>query len=128
MLKKILRLVLWFWLIGFPSIAFAQKATEIYIPLGKSPGLSGVHTALGTIDAVNAQDRNVTMASASGERYTVRLSDDTKIWLDRSKIGERNVVGSFSDLQQGRRIEVRFSGEDRTGTVVWIKVEITASG
>ncbi len=32
--------------------AHAQQATEIYIPIGKSPGLSGKTTVIGTIENV----------------------------------------------------------------------------
>ncbi len=37
------------------SIAFAQKTTERYIPIGQSPGLSGEYTKIGNIEAVSAR-------------------------------------------------------------------------
>ena len=103
--------------------AFAQKATEIYIPCGKSPGLSGKYTLTGTIEAVDAQKQVITI-KGSDENYTIRCDSDSKIWLDRSLLKQANKVGALSELQKGLRAEVKFRDNDRQKTVEWIKVEI----
>ena len=37
-------------------VTLAEKATELYIPVGKSPGLSGKYSATGRIEQVNYQN------------------------------------------------------------------------
>ena len=105
------------------SIAFAQKTTERYIPIGQSPGLSGEYTKIGNIEAVSAQEQALTMSDASGS-YSVQLAEDTHIWLDKSKLGSTNEVGAVSDLQAGRRVEVKYKDNDPHGAAEWVKVEI----
>jgi hypothetical protein len=112
-----------FALLAGPSFAFAQKTTERFIPIGQSPGLSGDYTNIGSIEAVSVQERTVTMSDASGS-YSVGIADDTHIWLDKSKIGSTNAVGTVSDLQAGRRIEVKYRDNDPQAAAEWIKVEI----
>lgn len=103
----------------------AQKATEFYIPVGKSPGVSGVSTALGTCRAIDAGERTVTVEGGS-VTWTGTVTSRTKIWLDRSGLGLTNQVGTIADLQQGSRIEVKYEGDERTpgAACEWIKVEV----
>ena len=107
------------------SGAHAQKATERYIPIGRSPGLSGKYTSIGTIAEVNASDQTMTMADSTGS-HTMQISKQTRIWLDRTGLKQSNTTGSFADLQKGRRIEVKYLDHDRRQKADWIKVEITA--
>ncbi len=102
---------------------FAQKATEIYIPYGKSPGLSGKYTLTGTIEAVDAQGQVITMKGAD-KNYALRFDSDSKIWLDRSQTKQSNKVAALSELQMGLRAEVKFRDNDRQKTVEWIKVQL----
>jgi hypothetical protein len=44
--------------------------------------------------------------------------------LDKSKLGVTNEVGTVSDLQAGRRVEVKYKGNDPKAAAEWIKVEI----
>lgn len=46
---------------GFPP-AHAQEATERYIPLGQSPGVSGKLTSIGEIAEVDPRARTLTIA------------------------------------------------------------------
>ena len=105
------------------SLAHAQKATERFIPIGKSPGLSDKYTKIGSIDVVNTQDRTITMSTPSGT-YTARIAEETRIWLDKSKINSTNEEGTFSDLQAGRMVEVKYKDNDPEGPAEWIKVQI----
>ena len=106
--------------------AGAQKATEQYIPIGQSPGLSRKYTSIGPIAEVNVRDQTVTIADPGGAR-TVRITEKTRIWLDRSKIKQPNLRGLFADLQKGRLVEVKYLDVDRRQIADWIKVEVGPS-
>lgn len=101
--------------------AQAQKETERYIPIGHSPGLSGKYTYLGSIEAVDATAQTIKI---TGDR-TVKIGATTRIWLDRSRLKQTNLQGVFADLQQGRKIEIKFEDPERQQLAEWVKVEIT---
>ncbi len=105
------------------SHAHGQKATEQFIPIGQSPGVSQKYTSIGEIADVNAAARTVTIADPAGRR-TVRVTDKTRIWLDRTKLKQSNLSGSFADLQQGRRVEVKYEDPARRDVAEWVKVEV----
>lgn len=109
------------------SFAHGQKQTERYIPLGQSPGLSGKFTQIGTIAATDPAARTLTLALAD-RRRTVTVTERTLIWLDRSRLKQTTLVGSYSDLQLGRRVEVKYEDPERAGVAEWIKVEIAEPG
>jgi hypothetical protein len=112
-------------LIAGLSNASAQKATEIFIPIGKSPGLSGTKTSIGKIDSVNFSQAILTV-SDSTKAYTVKITDETKIWQDRSSMKLSNQKGTPSDLKAGARVEIKYINDERKdgGTAEWIKVEV----
>ena len=103
--------------------AHGQKSTEQYIPIGMSPGVSQKYASLGVIDTVSARLRTATIAE-TGARRTVRITDKTHIWLDRSKLKLPNLRGRFEDLQKGRRVEVKYLDTERQ-VADWVKVEMT---
>lgn len=106
------------------TAAHAQKATERYVPIGGSPGLSGVSTVMGTVDAVDAENRRVTLRSAGGPRQ-VEIDDATRIWLDRTALGESNLGADLSDCRAGLTVEVKL---DAKGLVAeWLKIRAPAS-
>jgi hypothetical protein len=107
--------------------AQAQRATEVLIPIGQSPGVSGISSAIGTIASCDQSSRTVTI-STDKEQHTATLSTETKIYLDRSAASaakKSGTLGSRSDCQRGRRAEVKFvyEGEARTARVEWIKIQ-----
>jgi len=104
-------------------VTLAEKATELYIPIGKSPGLYGKYLATGRIEKVNYQNNTLTMSSGSSS-YPVEVTERTMIFLDRSKMGQPNIYGSFSDCKQGMMIEVRFEKDERGRPAEWIKLEM----
>ena len=104
-------------------VTLAEKATELYIPVGKSPGLSGKYSATGRIEQVNYQNNTLTMSSGSGT-YTVKVSERTMIFLDRSKMRQSNLYGSFADCKKGMMLEVRFEKDERGRPAEWIKLEM----
>ena len=99
--------------------AGAQQATERFIPIGKSPGLSGTGTTIGEIRSVEPGPRRVTVGGEGGS-VTVTVTEATHIWVDRSPSGQANLAGSFDDLVQGRLAEVHPAPEGPGAD--WIKV------
>jgi hypothetical protein len=100
-------------------LALGQLASEIYIPIGKSPGLSHIHTIIGIISAIDPYYRTVVT-----DNQTILIKDSTRIWLDRTKRAESNSIGSFTDLLPGRTIEVLLLASDDAMIADWVKVEI----
>jgi len=110
-------------LLGAISNAHAQKETERYIPLGQSPGVSQKYTSIGEIADVDQQKQMVTIVEPAGRR-TVKITEKTRVWLDRTKLKQANLTGSFADLQKGRRVEVKYQDPERRQVADWVKVEI----
>jgi hypothetical protein len=119
-------LVLVTWFISANGLIHGQKATELYTPIGKSPGLSGKLTVVGSIESVNEESRSITIAGPS-ETRSAHITDRTKIYLDRSKLGQPNRYGAFSDLEKGLRAEVLYENRERgvEGPAEWVKVEVS---
>lgn len=111
-------------LLGAISNAHAQKETERYIPLGQSPGVSQKYTSIGEISHVDPAARTVTITEQTGQR-TLKITDKTRIWLDRTKLKQANLTGSFTDLQKGRRVEVKYEDPEQRQIADWVKVEIS---
>jgi hypothetical protein len=109
--------------LGAASHAHGQKAAERYIPLGQSPGLSQKITSIGEIAEVDQPSQTVTIVEPAGRR-TVRITQKTRIWTDRTKLRQPNLTGSFADLQKGRRVEVKYEDPERRQVADWVKVEI----
>jgi hypothetical protein len=108
---------------GMPGAAVAQEATEQFIPIGESPGVSREESYLGECVAYDAEDRVLQMHGNRGIRR-ILITEKTRIWLDRSPIEETNVVGDPGDLLPGRRMEVRYADPDDKEVADWVKVEI----
>lgn len=105
-----------------PSAVQAQQATERFIPLGASPGVSGKTAMMGTV--VGYADGVLTLSSpAYPGPQRVRMAAATRIWLDRSTARQSNVPGSATDLRPGRRVEIRFVDPSRREVAEWVKVE-----
>jgi hypothetical protein len=106
--------------------AASQKATERFIPIGQSPGVSHVLTEVGKIETVDPRRKTITMATPSGI-LVIGVRDGSKIWVDRSKLKQTNLVGGFADLKRGRTIEVRFVDIKKKQLADWVKVESPAA-
>ena len=120
MRMRLLKTGVFIGLLASIPLVYGQKATEMFIPIGQSPGLSGKGTYLGKIAEVNGEDQTI---NAGGR--TVKITDKTKIWLDQSKFNRANKVGEFADLRVGRRIEINYEDPDRKEVADWIKLEVT---
>ena len=110
-------------LLGVIAHAHGQKETERFIPIGQSPGVSQKHTSIGEIAEVDQQKQMVTIVEPAGRR-TVKITEKTRIWLDRTKLKQTNLVGSFAELQKGRRIEIKHADPESRQIADWVKVEI----
>ncbi len=109
----------------FASVAHAQEMTERYIPVGAYPSLSSKYMAAGTIVAVDDEARTMTLKD-NGSTRVFRVAENTKIWLDRSGLGQTTLDGKFPDLATGLKAEVRSLGPGRLDVAYWVKVQIPA--
>lgn len=100
------------------TMATAQRATEVYIPIGESPGVSGSESVIGTIADIEYEQHSM-QVSSGGKFHTVHIAPDTRFYLDRSGDKERSVTGSFADCREGRRIEAWVNDD---GDAIWIKI------
>jgi len=107
--------------VGGLSAVDAQQTTERYIPIGESPGVSGAYSYIGEIVAVDMSSRRLTLEDESG-RHTMRVTDETRIWLDRSQRRLAALEGSYEDCQVGRRVEIMHMNDDPM-VAEWVKVE-----
>ena len=117
---KIISLIV--FLLVSVSSASAEKSTELYIPIGNSPGLSGIYTIIGNIDRVDLQNRTLVLSTAS-DSYAIEVTERTFIYLDKSKARLSNTHGTLADCQTGDTIEVKWEDDDPAQPAEWIKVE-----
>lgn len=125
MLKNAILVVAALLLLSYAD-ASAQKATEVFIPIGESPGLSGKYTMIGKIDSIHAQTQTIVVSDSTGS-HSVQISEHTKIYLDRSELNTSNKKGVFSDIRVGMLAEVKYEYEKQEihGPVEWIKIQVT---
>ena len=102
-------------------VAMGQQTTEQFIPIGKSPGISDKYSYIGTVVAVDPDIRTIDVQSNRGTR-TIRITEDTRLWLDRSKARRTNPKASYADCKVGVTVEVMYVHGDKD-TADWIKIE-----
>ncbi len=110
------------WILSSGEVV-ANQQTERFIPIGQSPGLSNKSTDVGRIRSYDASSRMLSVDVQGGSR-SVKVTGDTRIWLDRSKQKQTNLDGSVSDLQAGRTAEVSYTDPTSRDSAAWIKVEV----
>jgi hypothetical protein len=123
MLNRYLGLAIVVVALGGTLEASGQQATEMFIPIGQSPGLSNKESVIGTLESVDPRKRMVTISSSSGAQ-TVGITDRTMIWLDRSEQKQPNQDGAINDLQKGRKIEIKVRKGEPKAVAEWIKVQV----
>jgi hypothetical protein len=124
MSRRCITLFLLALLCGSVSISHGQEATERFIPLGQSPGVSGKTTLIGSVGTVDSNAKSLAVQSSAGAAaQAVKLTPTTRIWLDRSAAGQSAVAGTMADLRPGRRVEVKFADERNRSAAEWIKVD-----
>ena len=109
--------------------ADAQRTTEQFIPIGQSPGLSGVVTLVGEIVAVDPGAGSFTLRRpGDADTVTATVTNDTRIWLDRSSIGLASVTGGFGDLFVGGVAEIHFRDQEARRDAAWVKIQADDPG
>ena len=116
-------------LLATASAAHAHKATEIYIPIGRSPGLSGKVTVTGFIATVDDHTMVMSVKGADGGWRAV-VTDRSKIYIDRSAQRRPNRYGTMDDCKPGHFCEIKYVSGDaaalrRRGEpreIEWIKI------
>ncbi len=101
----------------------AQESTEQFIPIGQSPGMA-MYSMIGEVVSVDAANRTVTVRRDQ-ETRTIRITDDTRVWLDRSQLQQAATTGSISDLEVARRVEIKYVDYEAKESADWIKIGIT---
>jgi hypothetical protein len=102
---------------------YAQKETELFIPLGQSPGISGKLSVMGKCGTITPRDSVVSFMQEPGGMKTCRMNYCTAIYLDRSKLKLTNTKGSLADIKPGSIIEVKLVDNKPNGLIEWIKVQ-----
>lgn len=102
-----------------PGVAHAQQATERYIPIGKSPGVSSEESFIGTITDIDYTIHEMEVRSPEG-RKAVRPAEFTRYYLDRTKRKMSNQTATFRDCEVGLKVEIKIKAD---GSVDWIKIE-----
>ena len=123
MLNYLMKIAIMIFLLAVNHTTYGQKATEIYIPVGQSPGLSGKYTTIGTVSTINAPEKTVIMSNSVGT-YTIKIADETRIWLDKSLLKIKNETGTFEAIEEGMLIEVKYKYNKPENAVEWVKVQI----
>jgi hypothetical protein len=126
MLNRYLVLALAVAALASAPAAHGQEATEMYIPIGQSPGLSEKSSLIGSLESVDRGRRMVTVSTPSGAK-TVALSERTTVWLDRSLEKQPNRSGTMADLQPGRKVEVKLRKGEPKPVAEWIKVQVAGA-
>src|ERR1700704_4209040 len=103
--------------------ARSQKTTEVFIPIGKSPGASGKTTKMGKVESVRTQDYSVTMMLDDQTKATIKIEKSTAIYLDKSIQKQPNTRGKWEDIKPGLLMEAKYS-EINKSTCEWIKVQV----
>ena len=103
---------------------YAQKTTEIYIPVGKSPGVSGKYSLMGRVEAVNMNDSTITIKQDAGSTTTVKITAWCAIYLDKSKLKLSNKKGYCADIKQGMKAEAKYKDNKPGGLIEWLKVQL----
>ncbi len=100
--------------------AAGHPATERYIPMGYWTSIGVENTYVGDVTDV-ASDRATLSYQTEGRRTTIRIDDETRIYIDRSHLGQKNLRGTRADLRPGRRMEIKLR-TGASGVAEWIKV------
>ena len=108
-------------MIGVVSSTHGQQTTEQFIPIGQSPGISDKYSYIGEIVAVDRDARTISVDDDGGIRI-FKVTAETRIWLDRSKVSRQNQLADYEDCEKGRKVEVMHTKADKN-VADWIKIE-----
>jgi hypothetical protein len=103
---------------------YAQKETELFIPIGQSPGVSGKLSVMGKCGSVIPNDSVVSLMQQQGSMTNCKINHCTAIYLDRSKLKLTNIKGTLSDIKPGSLMEVKYMDNKPGSLAEWIKVQM----
>ena len=105
------------------SCLYAQKETEVFIPLGKSPGVSNKYSVIGKVETVNINDSVITITQDANIK-TCKINSRTEVYLDKSNLKLTNTKGSFADIKKGQLVEAKYKDNKPSDVIEWFKVKI----
>jgi hypothetical protein len=120
-IKAILVMAIFCWM---SYSTYAQKETELFIPMGQSPGVSGKVSVMGRCQTITIHDSAVSVMLEPGGMKSCRINNHSVIYLDRSKLKLTNTKGTLADIKPGSMIEVKYVDNKPDGVIEWIKVQI----
>ncbi|MGH8222540.1 MAG: hypothetical protein ACREQZ_06165 [Woeseiaceae bacterium] len=103
------------------ALAWSHPATERYIPIGESPGISGVRAHIGTIRSVAEVSESGLTMRVGAEEKLVKVDRGTRIYLQKADPRESNALGTYADCRAGREVEAYLADD---GTAIWIKIRV----
>lgn len=116
-MRRITSLIL-LTVVVFPAAElFSHPATELYIPIGKSPGVSNVKSYIGRIQSLRETDNGFLM-TVEDAVSRIDVDESTKIYVDTGR-GRKNRIGTREDCEVGRTVEVYLHA---SGIAYWVKV------
>jgi len=110
--------------LALAGAASAHPATEQYIPIGQSPGPGVISGTAGVVAEPSSGEGDpiVSVQGATGSQVGAYVvTEQTRVYIDRSAQGLPSTVGTINDVQPGRVIEVRIA-DPETRAAEWIKV------
>jgi len=110
-------------LISCPLFLAAQKSAELYIPIGKSPGVSGEHSVLGTVEDIDLQDSTITISTETAST-TISIKGRPEVMMDYSHLKQPNEMGSLTDIPEGATVELKYEHNKPDEPVDWIKCKV----
>ena len=110
-------------LCAFTCCLHAQKETEVFIPIGKSPGVSGKYSMMCKVEMVKTKDSIMTVNQETGV-MNLKITEQTKVYLDKSKLKLQNTKGVLADIKPGMTMEAKYVDNKTGNPVEWIKVLI----
>lgn len=110
-----------FWALA--GAASAQQATEQFIPIGQSPGAVTMQGELSAAaePAAAGGETVVSMTATGAQLRSYVIGPQTRIYIDRSALGQPNTIGGVDDLRAGRHAEVSVA-DSAARVALWIKV------
>ena len=113
-----------FLLIIISGEAKSQKTTEVYIPIGESPGVSGKMTIIGKVEQIRNKDHSITVSLSDNSKLMCKMDKDTPVYLDKSTLKQSNTSGDWGYIKPGMLIEAKYKDRTKTGPIEWIKVQM----
>lgn len=103
--------------------AYGQEAAERYIPIGQSPGVSGISSYVGPVQDVSPGAGTLTVVEGGVTRI-VKVTDRTRIYQDYSAEQRSNRIGRLADCRPGQTVEIKFVDAAARSEAEWIKVRM----